>query len=138
MNKEEIADLASALVGEYYAPASERDYVDDDFRYMYSVPPAALVPSSLSGWAVYDPGNGAGWVYGSGNAGDAFPQFRLVLTSRDYTDCASGVFTDAAALLPISNGFSPRMPGFAVSAVSLEVLGDDTDDARGRLERPLP
>lgn len=117
MNKEEIAALASALVGEYYAPASERDYVDDDFRYMYSVPPAALVPSSLSGWAVYDPGNGAGWVYGSGNAGDAFPQFRLVLTSRDYTDCASGVFTDAAALasdiervLSSYAGASPYLP----------------------------
>lgn len=98
MNKEEIAALASDLVREYYAPASERDYVDDDFRYMYSVPPSALVPSSLSGWAVYDPGNGAGWVYCSNNAGDAFPQFRLVLTSRDYTDRASGVFTDADAL----------------------------------------
>lgn len=98
MNKEEISALASDLVREYYAPASERFDVDDDFRYMYSVPPAALVPSSLTGWAVYDPGNGAGWVYGSGNAGDAFPQFRLVLTSQDYTDRASGVFTDAGAL----------------------------------------
>lgn len=117
MNKEEIAALASALVGEYYAPASERDYADDDFRYMYSVPPSALVLSSLSGWAVYDPGNGAGWVYGSGNAGDAFPQFSLVLTSRDYTDCASGVFTDADALasdiervLSSYAGASPYLP----------------------------
>lgn len=117
MNKEEVSALASDLVREYYAPASERDYFDDDFRYMYSVPPSALVPSSLSGWAVYDPGNGAGWVYGSDNAGDAFPQFRLVLTSRDYTDRASGVFTDADALasdiervLSSYAGASPYLP----------------------------
>lgn len=117
MNKEEISALASDLVREYYAPASERDCFDDDFRYMYSVPPSALVPSSLSGWAVYDPGNGAGWVYGSDNAGDAFPQFRLVLTSRDYTDRASGVFTDADALasdiervLSSYAGASPYLP----------------------------
>lgn len=96
MNKEEISALASDLVREYYAPVVERS-IDDDFRYLYSVPPDALVPS-YSGWAVYDPGNGAGWVYGSNNAGDAFPQFRLVLTSRDYTESASGVFTDADAL----------------------------------------
>lgn len=117
MNKEEISALASDLVREYYAPVSGRDYVDDDFRYMYSVPPSALVPSSLSGWAVYDPGNGAGWVYCSNNAGDAFPQFSLVLTSRDYTDCASGVFTDADALasdiervLSSYAGASPYLP----------------------------
>lgn len=117
MNKEEVSALASDLVREYYAPASERDYFDDDFRYMYSVPPSALVPSSLSGWAVYDPGNDAGWVYGSDNAGDAFPQFRLVLTSRDYTDRASGVFTDADALasdiervLSSYAGASPYLP----------------------------
>lgn len=117
MNKEEISVLASDLVRGYYAPAAERDYFDDDFRYMYSVPPSALVPSSLSGWAVYDPGNGAGWVYGSENAGDAFPQFRLVLTSRDYTDRASGVFTDADALasdiervLSSYAGASPYLP----------------------------
>lgn len=117
MNKDEISALASALVEEYYAPVAGRDYVDDDFRYMYSVPPDALVPSSPSGWAVYDPGNGAGWVYGSGNAGDAFPKFRLVLTSRDYTDSASGVFTDADALasdiervLSSHVGASPFLP----------------------------
>ena len=117
MNKEEISALASDLVREYYAPVSGRDYVDDDFRYMYSVPPAALVPSSLYGWAVYDPGNGAGWVYCSNNAGDAFPQFSLVLTSRDYTDRASGVFTDADALasdiervLSSYAGASPYLP----------------------------
>lgn len=117
MNKEEISALASDLVREYYAPVSGRDYVDDDFRYMYSVPPSALVPSSLSGWAVYDPGNGAGWVYCSNNAGDAFPQFSLVLTSRDYTDRASGVFTDADALaadiervLSAYAGASPYLP----------------------------
>lgn len=117
MNKEEISALASDLVREYYAPVSGRDYVDDDFRYMYSVPPSALVPSSLSGWAVYDPGNGAGWVYCSNNAGDAFPQFSLVLTSRDYTDRASGVFTDAASLasdiervLSSYAGASPYLP----------------------------
>lgn len=129
MNKEEISALASALVGEYYAPASER-FDDDDFRYMYSVPPAALVPSSFSGWAVYDPGNSAGWVYGSDNAGDAFPQFRRVLTFRDYTDRASGVFTDAAALASdIERVLRSYAYGFPAPVPSHEVSGGDTDDA---------
>ena len=130
MNQEEISALASDLVREYYAPASERDYFDDDFRYMYSVPPSALVPSSLSGWAVYDPGNGAGWVYGSGNAGDAFPQFRLVLTSRDYTDRASGVFTSPASLASdIERVLRSYVYGFPAPVLPHEVLGGDTDDA---------
>ena len=138
MNKEEIADLASALVGEYYAPASERDYVDDDFRYMYSVPPAALVPSSLSGWAVYDPGNvrlgvaaPARWERLPAVPPRAdFPGLHGLRLWRLHRCRRLGFRYRTGSLLVCR--------GFAVSAVSLEVLGDDTDDARGRLERPLP